>query len=204
MRPVSAALTATMAATPTATSSADSVTVGRISAKITEISASSAAFSASSLQRTPWRSGDAAGSGSAAGRQVQSGTGARGRTTNHSTASSASPNRAQSDPEPRMLGDGVGEVELRDVDPVLLRQLHEDPEPRRRQQPEPRRPAGRVPAQPDRLVDDEEVLERVGEHQQHRALARELEREHADEPVVEEELADPERGTLVQLRSIVR
>ena len=51
-----------------------------------------------------------------------------------------------------------------------------------------------LPAQRDQRVDDEEVLERVREHDQHRAAVEQLERQHADEPVVEEELADAERG----------
>ncbi len=98
------------------------------------------------------------------------------------------------DAEPRVVGDGVGEVELRDVDPVLLRQLDEDPQPGRREHPEARRDPRRVVAQRDDRVDDEEELERVGEQQQHRPRLEQLEGQHADQPVVEEELADPDRG----------
>ena len=49
-----------------------------------------------------------------------------------------------------------------------------------------------VEAEPDHLVGDEEVLERVRKDQQHQAGVQQLEEHDADEPVVEEELGDPE------------
>ena len=64
----------------------------------------------------------------------------------------------------------VGEVQLGDVDPPLLRQLDEDPDRRRGDDPEPHAVAGRGHRRkPDHLVGDEEVLEGVGEDQQQRA-----------------------------------
>ena len=93
-----------------------------------------------------------------------------------------------------MQGQLVGEVELGDVDPPLLRQLDEDPDRRRGDDPEPQGVAGRVTAQPHHLVGDEEVLEGVGEDQQQRAPLGQLERDDAHQPVEVEELRDPERG----------
>ena len=96
-------------------------------------------------------------------------------------------------PDERVLADRVGHVPLRDVDPVLLRQLDEDPEHDRGREPEASRHARGVEAESDHLVRDEEVLERVREDQQHRTRGEQFEEDDAEEPVVEEELRDPER-----------
>jgi hypothetical protein len=88
--------------------------------------------------------------------------------------------------------DEVRRVELRDVDPPLLRQLDEDPDERRDADQQVRASPARVPSCADRLVGVEEVLERVREDQQDRPDLRLLEQHDPSEPVVEEEPADVE------------
>ena len=95
------------------------------------------------------------------------------------------------DTEGRVVAHGVREVELGDVDPVLLRELDEDPQAGGDEQPEAGGEARRLVAQARDLVGDEEVLERVREQQQHQAVVGELEERDADEAVVEEEPRDP-------------
>ena len=72
--------------------------------------------------RPPARSGQSAGS-------------RRGRTTNHSTAARRPAAPMSSGQAQATSRQGVGEVELGDVDPVLLGQLDEDPDQRRRDDP---------------------------------------------------------------------
>jgi hypothetical protein len=77
------------------------------------------------------------------------------------------------------------------VDPVLLRQLHADPDHRGDHDPGPQTGPGGVAAQPVDLVGDEEVLEHVREDQQERTPLRLLERDDADEPVEVQEPGHP-------------
>ncbi len=88
--------------------------------------------------------------------------------------------------------DGVGRVELGDVDPPLLRQLDEDPDERRDPDDEAARHPARVPADAHALVEVEEVLEGVREDEQQGPDLRQLERDDADEPVEVEEPAHVE------------
>jgi hypothetical protein len=71
-----------------------------------------------------------------------------------------------------------------DVDPILLREFHNHPQPRGEEQPQARRGAGGVVPKSNRLVGDDEELERVREYEQHRARLQQLEEHVADEPVV--------------------
>ena len=77
------------------------------------------------------------------------------------------PGRHAEDP---LLHDVRG-VQLGDVDPPLLRQLDDDPDEGRGSQQDPVAHAPRVPEEAHRLVEDEEVLERVGEDEEQPALA---------------------------------
>ena len=93
--------------------------------------------------------------------------------------------------------DPVGRVDLGDVDPVLLGQLDHDPDERRRADHQLLGHPHRVPAQAVGLVEDEEVLEGVGEDQQQRPQLGELEQRHAHQSPVEEEAADLERKVVL-------
>ena len=79
-----------------------------------------------------------------------------------SVAERVGPTRRAVDAEHGLLHE-VGEVVLGDVDPPLLGQLDEDPDERGDPDDRPPAHAARVPARPDHLVGDEEVLERVRE-----------------------------------------
>ena len=74
----------------------------------------------------------------------------------------------------------VGRVELRDVDPPFLRQLDEDPDERGSTDDQALGHPPRVPADADRLVEVEEVLEGVREDQEDGTDLRDLEDHHAD------------------------
>ena len=102
------------------------------------------------------------------------------------------PARIGADAEDVLLEE-VGHVELRDVDPPLLRQLDDDPDECRRADDQPARHPARIPASADRLVEVEEVLERVRKDQEHGPDLGELEEHDADEPIEVEEAADVER-----------
>ncbi len=88
--------------------------------------------------------------------------------------------------------DGVGYVALGDVDPVLLRQLDDDPDADGGRDDGHAAEVARVPPQSRRLEPDEEVLEGVGKEDQQRPQAGQLEQHDADQPVVEQEAADAE------------
>ena len=92
---------------------------------------------------------------------------------------------------PGVVGQEVGEVELRHVDPPLLRQLDEDPDEGGDADPPAQPPPRGPPPGADGLVGDEEVLEGVREDQQQCARLGQLERDHADQPVEVQEPGDP-------------
>ena len=92
-----------------------------------------------------------------------------------------------------LLFDHVGHVKLGDVNPVLLRDLDEDPDGEGGEDNRRRAEALRVPAQADALIEEEEALEGIGEEEEQGPHVQQLEKEHAHDPVVEEEPAHVDR-----------
>ena len=102
----------------------------------------------------------------------------------------------QYEPQIGMIGHEVGEIQLGDVDPPLLGQLDEHGDEDRHRHDRQHRQSRRVPAGAHRLVGDEEVLERVREHQQQPPPVQQLEQRDTDEPIDVQEPAHLKRRRL--------
>ena len=185
------------------TSVVEPVKSGSIWEKITATRPTSMTFSRVPVERiasyrirqAACSSGSSISSGSGSGRNFhdQSGGHSRGRTSFWKASARPSSTTISSPMIHRCAADLVGDVELRDVQPVLLWQLHDHPDQRGRAQPPADQQVHGLPARADRLVGDEEVLEDVREDQQQPPGVGELEGQRPDQPVEVEEPADAER-----------